>query len=52
MSYDESYGLGKDGIRREKSGRHENQGIRTIFDARRVPQSFLEKFIFRGKMSL
>ena len=35
--YNESYGLGKDGIRREKAGRYENQGIRTIFGARRVP---------------
>jgi hypothetical protein len=36
-SYNESYGLGKDGIRREKAGCYENQGIQTIFDARRVP---------------
>ena len=35
--YNESYGLGKDGIRREKAGRYENQGVRTIFGARRVP---------------
>lgn len=35
--YNESYGLGKDGIRREKAGRYENQGIQTIFGARRVP---------------
>lgn len=42
-SYNESYGLGKDGIRREKAGRYENQGIRTIFGAQRVPQSVLEK---------
>ena len=35
--YNESYGLGKDGIRREKAGCYENQGIQTIFDARRVP---------------
>ena len=34
--YNESYGLGKDGIRRENTGRYENQGIQTIFDARRV----------------
>lgn len=37
VTYNESYGLGKDGIRREKAGRYENQGIRTIFGARRVP---------------
>lgn len=36
-TYNESYGLGKDGIRREKAGCYENQGIQTIFDARRVP---------------
>lgn len=36
-SYNESYGLGKNGIRREKAGRYENQGVRTIFGARRVP---------------
>jgi len=41
--YNESYGLGKDGIRREKAGRYENQGIRMIFGAQRVPQSVLEK---------
>ena len=35
-NYNESYGLGKDGIRRENTGRYENQGIQTIFDARRV----------------
>ena len=47
--YNESYGLGKDGIRREKAGCYENQGIQTIFDARRVPQSVLEKWEFGGK---
>ena len=48
-NYNESYGLGKDGIRREKTGRYENQGIRTIFDARRVPWSVLEKWEFGRK---
>ena len=49
MCYNESYGLGKDGIRRENTGRYEYQGVRGILGGARVPQSVLEKTGFAGE---